>query len=317
MIGLPDPMDKDPEKKPEGVRPSLRWALVPAVLAVVAALLPPDGTSRGTFGQFLGRFHPILVHLPIGLLVVVPLMEIMGMTKRFRALREAAGFVLLVAAIGAVVAAYDGWFLARFGGYGGKGVVYHMWGGIVLAFLMLVAAATRHELSNRRWALGWFYPIVLVAAVGLMSWTGHEGGKLTHGEAFLTKYMPNAIRPWFGVAAAPVAALAPTADPAPKDHSPYTVLIVPLFERSCVSCHGPDKQKGSLRMDTYAAVMKGGEDGAVIVPGDPKGSDLLRRITLPKDDDEFMPSDGHKVLSSSEVETIRQWIAWGAPGPKA
>jgi uncharacterized membrane protein len=307
-------MDKKPGDKPEEVRPSLMWAVIPAVIAIVAFLLPPDGTSRASFGQFLGRFHPILVHLPIGLLVIVPLMEILGASQRFRALREAAGFVLLIAAIASVLAAADGWLLARFGGYGGKGVIHHMWGGIALSFVMLVAAATRHELSNRRWALGWFYPIVLVAALGLMAWTGHEGGKLSHGEGFLTKYMPSAIRGWFGVAPAPVA---PPVDvlAVPKDHSPYTVLVVPLFERSCVSCHGPEKHKGGLRMDSYAFILKGGEDGSIVTPGDPKKSDLYRRITLPKDDDEFMPSDGHKVLSSSEVETIRQWIAWGAPGP--
>ena len=307
-------MADEKEKKPKEISPILGWAIVPVILAIIAFVLPPNGEARAHFGQFLGRFHPIMVHVPIGLLVIVPLLELLGMTPRFKALREAAGFILGLAAIAAVIAAMDGWLLARFGGYSGRTVTLHMWGGIALSFLVIVAAGTRHELSNRRWTLGWFYPLVLVCAVGLMAWTGHEGGKLTHGDGFLTKYMPGPIRGWFGVPPEPgPVAVDPTV--AAKDHSPYTILVVPLFERSCISCHGPEKQKGGLRMDTYALLMKGGEDGSIVTPGDPKKSDLYRRITLPKEDDEFMPSDGHKVLSSSEVETIRQWIAWGAPGP--
>ena len=307
-------MDDKPDKKTPGVRPALAWALLPALAAALALAFPPDGQMRSTFGQFLGRFHPILVHLPVALLILVPLMEILGMTKRFKALREAAGFVLGVAAAGAIVAAFDGWFLARFGGYSGKTVTYHMWGGVILSAVTLIAAGSRHALSNRKWAFGWFYPIVLVCAVGIMSWTGHEGGKLTHGEGFLTKYMPTTIRGWFGVSL-PLAQEPGQTSVAIKDHSPYTTMVVPIFQRSCVSCHGPDKHKGDLRMDTYAFVMKGGEDGAVIVPGDPKASDLLRRVTLAKDDDEFMPSDGHKDLTPAEIEVLRAWILWGAPGP--
>ncbi len=309
-------MDDTPEKaKPaRKVGPALGWVILPALLAGVAFFFPPDGQSRGVFGQFLGRFHPILVHLPIGLLILVPVMELIGSTKRFRALREAAGFVLGVAAIGAIAAAADGWFLARFGGYGGELVTDHMWGGIILSALTIAAAATRTHLSNRRWALGWFYPIVLLAAVGLMGWTGHEGGQLTHGNGFLTKYMPDRLKGWLGVPIQHGVVVTPAAAAA-LDRSPYAIRVAPLFERSCVSCHGPNKQKGGLRMDTYALVMKGGEDGPVVVAGDPNGSDLLRRVLLPKDDDEFMPSDGHKVLSSTEIEVIRDWIAWGAPGP--
>jgi hypothetical protein len=82
-----------------------------------------------------------------------------------------------------------------------------------------------------------------------------------------------------------------------------------------VSCHRPDKHKGGLRLDAYAQLMAGGEDGAVVIPGDPAASEIVRRITLPPDDDDYMPSDGKKPLSAAEIQVIQDWIAGGAAGP--
>ena len=67
-----------------------------------------------------------------------------------------------------------------------------------------------------------------------------------------------------------------------------------------------------LRLDTYARLMHGGEDGAVVLPWDPAGSDLLRRLTLPPDDEDFMPHGGKKPLTSAEIRLIERWIAAGA-----
>jgi hypothetical protein len=58
--------------------------------------------------------------------------------------------------------------------------------------------------------------------------------------------------------------------------------------------------------------MKGGEDGLVITPWLPQKSDLVRRITLPSDDDDAMPSGGKKPLSPNEIKLIQDWIAAGA-----
>jgi hypothetical protein len=79
-----------------------------------------------------------------------------------------------------------------------------------------------------------------------------------------------------------------------------------------VSCHGASKVKGSLRLDTYDRLMRGGSDGAVVVPGIPDRSTLLKRITLPKDDKKFMPSDGKPPLKPEEIAWIKAWIQQGA-----
>lgn len=92
----------------------------------------------------------------------------------------------------------------------------------------------------------------------------------------------------------------------------YDARIAPLFDRHCVSCHGPEKAKADLRLDSFALTMKGSDAGAVVAGGDPKGSELFRRITLPHDHEDFMPSDGKPPLESDEVRLVELWIARGA-----
>jgi uncharacterized membrane protein/mono/diheme cytochrome c family protein len=291
-----------------------------AGLAAVARLLPPDGRERGLTAQFLGRFHPLLVHVPIGLLLGVPLLEIAGRRPGREGLRQAAGFVLTLATAAVFVTAWDGWLLAWSGGYSGALVVRHLWGGVVLTAVCVATLAARRG-GRSDGTLSRVYPLLLAGAIGTVAWTGHEGGALTHGNHFLTERMPARLRGWLGVAM-PAAGGAGEAvrglpgHPRPSDAPvAYAAVIAPVLERSCVPCHRPDKHKGGLRLDTYAQILAGGEDGPVIVAGDPKASELVRRITLPPDDDDYMPSDGRKPLSSDEVHAVEQWIAAGAKAP--
>jgi hypothetical protein len=94
----------------------------------------------------------------------------------------------------------------------------------------------------------------------------------------------------------------------------YITRIAPLFETRCVSCHGNTRAKGQLRLDSFAAAMRGGKDGTVIVPGDPGASELFHRISLPVSDDKAMPPSGKSPLTADEVTVIRLWIAAGASG---
>lgn len=70
----------------------------------------------------------------------------------------------------------------------------------------------------------------------------------------------------------------------------YKDLVQPILNAKCVSCHGPDKQKGKLRLDTLDAIMKG-SDGENVIPGKVEESLLTHRILLPKDDDDVMPPE--------------------------
>ena len=96
----------------------------------------------------------------------------------------------------------------------------------------------------------------------------------------------------------------------------YTARIAPIFERHCTGCHGAEKQKAGLRLDTVEHALRGAKEGEVIKPGDARASELFRRITLPAHDDEVMPSDGKPLLSADEIKLIELWISSGASATK-
>jgi hypothetical protein len=92
--------------------------------------------------------------------------------------------------------------------------------------------------------------------------------------------------------------------------------IQPILGEACVVCHGPEKQKGKLRLDTRESLLKGGESGPVIAPGNPERSDLFRRLTLAEDDDDVMPPKGKAPhLTKVQIDRLRRWIAAGATWP--
>ena len=92
----------------------------------------------------------------------------------------------------------------------------------------------------------------------------------------------------------------------------FLTKIKPILEARCVSCHGPKKKKGGLRLEPIAeAFPKGEEDWWTILPGDPAGSLLVERIKLTADDDGVMPPRG-ELLTKEEISLIEQWIARGA-----
>ena len=92
----------------------------------------------------------------------------------------------------------------------------------------------------------------------------------------------------------------------------YALRVAPLLAQHCAACHGENRQKAELRLDSYAFAMRGGRHGAVILSGDPKASELMRRIALPTGDERAMPPEGKVPLSPDEVTVIRLWIAAGA-----
>jgi mono/diheme cytochrome c family protein len=90
--------------------------------------------------------------------------------------------------------------------------------------------------------------------------------------------------------------------------------IKPILAKSCVECHGPDKQKGKLRLDSREAAIKGGDAGTSIVPGKADKSEFYKRIILPAGHDDFMPKKGDP-LTKAQIELVKNWIDQGADWP--
>jgi len=293
------------------VRACFGFATLALILGISALLLlaPPDGVERAQLLQFVGRFHPLSVHLPIAALFLVALFELAGRSRHFRHLHGSADFLLCVALCGAIFAALLGWCLARGGGYSGALMAQHMWGAISVAIASWICWLLRVQTEVARFAR--LYVFALIATLGLVSFTGYRGGQLSQGENHLTQFMPTPLRTMLGLSE-PLLDAASSASADPKTF--YGARVQPLFAGHCVTCHGQNKHKAGLRLDSFQAAMRGSKRGVVIKAGDPKSSELFHRITLPPTDDDFMPAEHKRPLSTDEVRLIETWIASGASG---
>ena len=100
--------------------------------------------------------------------------------------------------------------------------------------------------------------------------------------------------------------------PSTKTGLTFATDIMPIFEKSCAKCHGAEKQKAKLRLDSLASALKGSENGEVITKGDSKKSALVVSVAR-LDDDSAMPPEGKgDPLTKEQVGLIRAWIDQGA-----
>lgn len=255
---------------------------------------------------FLGRLHVVVLHLPIGILLVTLAVEWLTRRGRLKASDELISFLWWASAATAVVTAMLGLLHAQEGNSGAAVALHRAFG---LAFAATVTAAC----VMRQWRAPLYRMVQLplaIALIVLVTLTGHYGGNVTHGSAYLVEYAPQPLRT--------LAGLEPRrtiiTDPAKADA--YLDVVQPIFDAHCTSCHGDDHLKGGLSLARRAKVMAGGKDGPVIVPGKPQASELIRRISLPVDDEHFMPAQGKPPLSEHEKQLIAWWIAAGAPADK-
>ncbi len=92
----------------------------------------------------------------------------------------------------------------------------------------------------------------------------------------------------------------------------YDKDIKPIFDASCFKCHGAEKQKGKLRLDSLAATLKGGENGKSVIPGKSAESTLVHSVARLVEDDAMPPADKGKPLTKEQIGLIRAWIDQGA-----
>ncbi|MGE0758193.1 MAG: WD40 repeat domain-containing protein, partial [Pirellulaceae bacterium] len=106
------------------------------------------------------------------------------------------------------------------------------------------------------------------------------------------------------------AAVAAEATPAPD----YVRDVVPLFTKYCTGCHNEQDREGKLSLDTFAALQRGGEHGAAVLPGQPESSRLIRLLSGAAEP--RMPPEGEAMPTPAEIEVLKAWIAAGAKGPE-
>ncbi|RPA69836.1 hypothetical protein EF405_00655 [Cyclobacteriaceae bacterium YHN15] len=252
---------------------------------------------------FIGRFHPVWVHLPIGFLIIAVLFKGNAVLGKKSALDEAVSFALLLGAISAFIAAVLGFLLSQSGGYEGKLLDIHLAAGWITVLLGGIAWWVNKNEQRFSKTLNYSVLGLLILALTI---TGHFGGSLTHGEDYLTAYVP------FGKNQGESQRILSSVEEAEL----YADLIQPIFKSKCESCHRSGKAKGELMLISFESLLKGGENGPVIIPANPEKSELIRRVTLLPDHEDFMPAEGKKPLTEEEIQLITWWIEKGKADPK-
>ena len=256
--------------------------------------------------DLLGRFHPLIVHLPIGFLFLGLMMMVYD--RKDNKHQKIIRFAFFWGTFSTLGAALTGTVLYLREGYAWEDVQGHLILGILtfvfsfLLYLQLKGVNPFKRLSPK--FLG--YGLVLILTV-----TGHLGGNLTHGKDHLTEPLPPELKTALGMEVAYNKFIL-----LPETHQElplYSGVIQPILDQKCVSCHNPKKTRGELLMHNFKGIMNGGEEGPIILTLNPENSEILRRIHLPRDKKKHMPPKAKTQLTKSEMEIIEQWVTLGAP----
>jgi uncharacterized membrane protein len=260
------------------------------------------------FILFLGRLHPVLVHLPIGGLVLLTILEVLAKFPRFKDSAHSNRLMLGLTAAASVSAALLGWMLSQAGGYDPQLLPWHKWAGFAVAATCTLT-----------WLLHWLgrpraYQISLLATLVVLAVASHLGASITHGRDFLTQYAPGPLRALLG--ANDRAPDRPGTKSDLTQQPVFSALIQPILQRRCSACHGPEKHKADLSLESYETLLKGGKDGPVLIAGKAFDSPMIQRLLLPLKDEDHMPPEGKPQPTLAEIAALQWWIECGAPAEK-
>jgi uncharacterized membrane protein/mono/diheme cytochrome c family protein len=314
---------------------SLSWICIFAVVNTIQVSGSGLDLTGSLVWKLLGRLHPIAVHLPIGVILFAAFLEVMIMFKKHAAYRQAIQLSLLIGLIAGIFSAVSGLMLSAEGDHASSLLLRHQW--VAMGVLCLTGFAWfKHAglLQNPIKKDILSFRILLFANVLLLLLATYFGASLTHGTSYWsteasTKTTKTLLKnKTTSLAQEPEPALEP--DPALvldneqlftnsetsslEQQADLQLQVRTILAHSCYDCHGPEKVKGDLRLDHIDLIMKGGESGPVVVPGNANASELYKRISLPEGHEDIMPSKGKK-LTEQEIRVIALWINTGAAWP--
>ena len=247
---------------------------------------------------FFGRFHSLIVHLPVGFIFLIIFFELYyGFLKKElnNKLVTLSWFFCFVSSL---FSSISGYLLSSRGHYIDENLFVHKIFGFILVGVSLLSWLGRtpfikFKLSFRNKSILNFGVLIL------LSITGHLGGNLTHGSKYLTEFLPIKIKN--------SVAINQNIEKNIDSIYIYKDLVSPIFESKCVSCHNSEIKRGELDMSSLVSLIKGGNSGKIVDKTNPRQSELFKRITLAQDNIKFMPSDGEPT-SYYEKNLILWWI---------
>ncbi|MGX7689218.1 DUF2231 domain-containing protein [Flectobacillus roseus] len=248
--------------------------------------------------SYLGRMHPLVVHLPIGFLVLAAVFDLLTYKSNYAFLKPAVPLILLLGGFSATIACVMGWFLSQTGDYDYLILRNHKYTGISVAAVSFIFYGLKSRFLQAIFQLSdKTFSGLLLAQMCLLSYAGHQGGNLTHGADYLS-FSQITQKEKVQVSSLSQAKV-------------FEDLVLPVLENKCQQCHQQGKKKGDLLLVNYQDLLKGGKNGPAIVLGSSVKSELFRRVTLPADHKEFMPTDGKPALTPEEIALLKWWIDEG------
>jgi hypothetical protein len=268
------------------------WILNPFLIFIVVF---KENLHLNIGMAWMGKFHPLLLHFPIVLSIVIVLYLIF--TPAGKITKNIEQPILLINALMAVLVAITGLFLSKENSYADDLLTQHQWGGVAIALCSWALVIINHhykpfqENKNQRITIGLFLLILVIVFT-------HKGAQLTHGVDAIS--MPETTNTTADTTKIKV--LDSTA-------SVYEKAVQPILVDKCVGCHGPKKVKGNLLLDSKEHILKGGKHGSVL---DLSGtSSIIERIHLPIAEEKHMPPDGKPQLTPAELKILNDWISAG------
>lgn len=246
--------------------------------------------------EFIGRLHPVIVHLPIGIFILVILLEFASFSQKRKNWIENIQPIIMIGLLFSCLSLITGLILAEEGSNNEEDVNLHKWTAIITTLLFLFYAITRNILIRNKI----LHTVSLIILSFFLLSTGHLGGTLTHGDDFLSldsKETP--IQTTINITDINQAEV-------------YRDIVQPTLNMKCVQCHGADKQKGKLRLDDSTWLLSGGKNGAVINLKQPEQSELLKRVLLELNNEHHMPPKEKQQLTDFEQTLFQWWIMSGS-----
>jgi uncharacterized membrane protein len=253
---------------------------------------------------FIGRFHSLLVHLPIGIFLLGYFLEILFQFG-FRKLSISRSIIIFIYAIGllaGIFAAVTGWLLSFSDDYAIDALNNHKLLGIATLVVMLCVIIYQIKTPETKSKLKFTISTLAIILTGL---TGHFGGNLTHGSNYLFEYGPNSLSAYEDVNLNRLKLMTPDSVRIFGD------ILHPIIQNNCVACHNSENYKGGLILESYSDLFKEAAYAVPVVAGKPYNSEFFSRVNLPTNDEKAMPPRG-SGFSYTDIEILKYWIENGA-----
>ena len=251
--------------------------------------------------DFLGSLHPLIVHLPIGIVLLTIAIDVF-MRNKNNSVQRVITMGWFFSFFSGLLAAIFGWFLGDNGYYLESQINIHKWSGIAFVSICFILWLLRY--TNFRFSKSFNRSVNLTSIILLMI-TGHFGGEMTHGQNYLFENLPYTKKK------ISVTTLSESKRSNNDSLFVYEDLIHPVMEEKCIACHNQNLASGGLNMSSIESMIKGGNSGAGIQNGNPFESLIFKRVSFPHDHPKFMPPTG-VPLSYDQIATLEWWIDNGA-----